>query len=251
MVGSVYINKGGFMNDLAFIERNNVLCDSRVIADKFSNGKHARVKDVIKKLIGDLSKIKGKRGLPLNDKYSPLFIEKENVYRNQSFTYYLLNKTAFTLVSMRFKTEEALIWQIRFAETFQKMEEALLNQKNTEWIASREQGKEVLKIRSDAIKEFTVYATSQGSKNAKFYYKHITNATYKALELIQHKKPKLRDTLDILELSQLMTAEIVAERSIRKWMAEGEHYKTVFTLVKKDIEAFANTLFLTHDQKGG
>ena len=232
------------MNDLAFIENKKILTDSRIIAEKMANKKHYKVKDVIEKLISDIEKIKGTRRGGLSDKYKPIFIEKENVYRGQTFTYYLLNKTAFTLVAMRFRTEEALIWQIRFAETFQKMEEVILNQKNTEWVTSREQGKTVRKIEADAIKEFTEYATEQGSKNAKFYYKHITNATYKALELIQHKKPKLRETLDILELSQLMTAEIVAERSIRKWMAEGEHYKTVFTLVKKDIEAFASTLFL-------
>ena len=67
----------------------------------------------------------------------------------------------------------------------------------------------------------------------------MTNATYKALGLIQHKKPKIRDTLDCMELSQLMVAENVAKQSIRKHMDEGEHYKTVFALVKQDLEDYA------------
>lgn len=232
--------------DLVLTHKGIPFCDSRTIAEKFSNGKHARVKLVIEKLIEDLNQIKGNLGLPLNDKYSPVFIKKDNEYRGQVFLYYLLNKSAFTLVAMRFKTQEALKWQLEFVEAFQKMEEVLLNQQNTEWINSREQGKTIRKLEADTIQDFVDYASSQGSSNAKFYYKHITNATYKALELIQHKKPKLRETLDILELNQLMTAEIVAERSLRKWMLEGEHYKTVFTLVKKDIEAYADTLMINY-----
>ena len=98
------------------------------------------------------------------------------------------------------------------------MEKALLsvesNGKNNEWVRARIQSKETRLQCTDVIKDFVEYATAQGSKSAKFYYKHITNATYSALGLIQHKKPKIRD-------------------------------KAVFVLVKLDLIAFSETLFLS------
>ena len=44
-------------------------------------------------------------------------------------------------------------------------------------------------------------------------------------------------------------AEIVAERSIRQHMDEGEHYKAIFTLVKKDLEAFADSLIIPYSNR--
>jgi hypothetical protein len=123
------------------------------------------------------------------------------------------------------------------------MEAALLkqheNNNDNEWLKVRSQSKALRLQQTDVIKDFVEYATNQGSKSAKFYYKHVTNATYKALGLIQHKKPKLRDTLDCMELSQLMVAENVAKQSIRKHMNGNEHYKDIFLLVKQDLIAYA------------
>jgi len=68
--------------------------------------------------------------------------------------------------------------------------------------------------------------------------------TNKCLQLIEAKRPKLRDTLDMLQLNQLMIAEVVAERSIQKHMADGEHYKAIFTLVKQDLEKLAESLMI-------
>ena len=74
-------------------------------------------------------------------------------------------------------------------------------------------------------------------------------ATYKALQLIQHKQPKLKDTLDMMELAQLMVAENVAKKAIQKYMEQGEHYKTIFVLVKQDLEKLADTLLISGERK--
>ena len=133
------------------------------------------------------------------------------------------------------------------------MERALIkqaaNSADDNWLQVRSQSKQMRLQQTDVIKEFVEYATKQGSKSAKFYYKHITNATYSALQLIQHKKPKLKDTLDTLELSQLMVAENVAKKSISNHMASGEHYKTVFVLVKQDLIKLADTLLINNQGK--
>jgi hypothetical protein len=149
---------------------------------------------------------------------------------------------------MGFTGKKAATWKEKYIEAFNQMEKALIQQakngEDSEWLRIRSQSKELRLQQTDVIKEFVEYATSQGSKSAKFYYKHYTNATYKALGLIQHKKPKLKDTLDCMELSQLMVAENVAKKSIRKHMENGEHYKTVFTLVKQDLLLLSETLMI-------
>ena len=153
------------------------------------------------------------------------------------------------MVAMRFKTDEAYEWQLKFSSAFQAMEEALLNNKNLEWKKQREQGKLNRKAETDVIKDVVEYAKKQGSKKAEFYYKHFTSATYKALKLIQHKKPMLRETLDMLELNQFILAENVAMKSLEENMKTGEHYKAIFVNVKNDIERFASTLFLPNQKR--
>lgn len=229
--------------DLVYIAKGNAFCDSRVVADKLSDGKHARVKNVIEKLIKRHEEFKGKRKLPLT-KFDPVWVEKKSSYRNQEFTYYEMNKTAFTMVAMRFQNDDAYEWQLKFSYAFQAMEETLLNKQSLEWKQQREQGKLIRREETDVIKQFIEYAKSQGSKSAQWYYKHFTNATYKALQLIEHKQPKLRDTLDMLELNQLLLAENVALRSLEENMKTGEHYKAIFSNVKHDIERYASTLFI-------
>lgn len=230
------------MTELVTVYRGGVLCDSQKVADKFGY-RHSHVIKVIKKLLAELDGIKGAQVNTLN------FIEEEREYRGQAFTVFLMDQRAFSLLAMRFVGVKALEWQVKFNDAFYLMERQLLleqsNKQNLAWVAQRDQGKIARKEATDTIKDFVEYATSQGSSNAKFYYKHVTLACYKCLELIQSEKPKLRDTLNIMELNQLMLAEHVADRSIRKHMASGEHYKAIFSLVKVDLETFAASLMLT------
>jgi Rha family phage regulatory protein len=212
-----------------------------MVADKFDY-RHPHVIKVIKKLIVELAVIKGDGQSTLN------FIETEREYRGQSFTVYLMDRRAFSLLSMRFTGAKALEWQVKFNDAFYLMEKQLLteqlNKGNAHWVTQREQGKIARKEETDTIKEFVDYATAQGSTNAKFYYKHVTVACYKCLQLIESEKPKLRDTLDIMELNQLALAEHLAEKSLKKHMATGEHYKAIFSLVKADLERFADSLMI-------
>ena len=96
-----------------------------------------------------------------------------------------------------------------------------------------------------------LYATQQGSKSAKFYYKHITNATYKALGLLEQRKPKIRDTLGLMEISQLSTAEYMVQSALRKYMDDKIPYNILYKMVVSDLERFANTLFLGENPRLG
>ncbi len=227
--------------ELVKLKNNEIVCDSSMVAKKFSLN-HKDVTKTIRKLLCELEGIKGG--------YEPPLIYKENRhYRGTDFEAFVMGREFFSLLCMRLKGKKALEWQVRFNSAFYQMEAALLQQakngEDSEWLRVRTQSKALRLQQTDVIKEFVEYATAQGSQSAKFYYKHYTNATYKALGLIQHKKPKLKDTLDCMELSQLMVAENVAKKSIRKHMENGEHYKTVFVLVKQDLIALGETLMIT------
>lgn len=229
------------MTELVAVHRGGVFCDSQKVADKFGY-RHLHVVKVIKKLMADFETIKGSQMEPLN------FIETEREYRGQRFTVFMMDRRTFSLLAMRFTGVKALEWQVKFNDAFYLMERQLLleqsNKQNAAWVTQRDQGKLARKVATDTIKEFVDYATSQGSSNAAFYYKHVTTACYRCLELVQSEKPKLRDTLSVLELNQLMLAEHVAEKSIQRHMATGEHYKAIFALVKADLERFADSIMI-------
>ncbi len=223
--------------ELVTIKHNQVFCDSSLVSKKM-NIQHAKVVRTIERLL---------ERLRVTDCH-PKVESFEKEYRGQTFKAYLMDREFFTMLCMRFESKEALQWQTRFNGAFYEMEERLLkeinNKANTDFIETRQQGKQARLEETNVIKEFVEYATNQGSKSAKFYYKHITNATYKGLELMVKKQPALRETLDIYQLSELMLAERVAKNSLKKYMALGRHYKDIYKSVSEDLIVFGNSLKL-------
>ena len=181
-------------------------------------------------------------------RFNEMYQEFEREVRGRQFKTYSISRDGYMFLVMNISTKKAHSKKLQFIDAFNEMENALIkqfeNSKDNEWLKVRTQSKQMRLQQTDVIKEFVEYAINHGSKSAHLYYKHYTNATYKALHLIQHKKPKLKDTLDMLELSQLMVAENVAKKSIKKHMDAGEYYKTVFVLVKQDLESLADTLLI-------
>lgn len=227
------------MSNIVEIQHGEAMCSSREVAKSFSK-EHWYVVRVIEQLLDSVEKIKGKESLTLK------FVAQEETYRGQTYRVFWMNRQAFSLLVMRFTGEEALLCQIRFNEAFYAMERRLLllaeNQKSELWLQARQQGKVVRRLETDVIKDFVKYAKAQNSKNADKYYAHITNACYKSLAFLQQKMPNLRDMLDPLELHQLETAEMVAAKSLRKYMDAGEDYHAIYVLVKQDLEKLAELM---------
>ena len=199
---------------------------------------HNEVLKKLKSFTGEISPVE----------FDEMYKEDSRLVRGREFKTYNMNRDGYMFLVMNISTKKAHSKKLAFIRAFNEMEKRLLSlnesSKDNEWLRVRGQSKELRLQQTDVIKEFVEYATNQGSKSAKFYYKHVTNATYKALDLIQHKKPKLRDTLDCMELSQLMVAENIAKKSIKKHMNNNEHYKVVYELVKQDLLDFGSSLML-------
>ena len=232
------------MDNLVVLEDKQILCDSRVVAEKFGK-KHAYVVDVIKKLIGDFEENKGRIA-------RPLFKEKEEEYRGQKYTYYEMDKIFFSHLVMRLKGKSSFEWQSKFVQAFFEMEKALVRQSNLEWQREREQGKEIRLNLTDEIKNFIEYAVAQGSENANHYYNLITKMQYKALGLIENNEKiskEFRNTLDIMDLHNLLSSEIIARKSLLDGIEQKLHYKDIFQLAKTNILQFANLVLIPQSNK--
>ena len=224
--------------DLVEIKGKEVYCDTGIISRKFKM-QHAKVAQAMETLIPKLDdfRVTG---------FHPKFKTENRNYRGTNYTAYLLNRDCFILLAMRFDTKSVRKWQGRFIASFNSMEQRILvadkNATDPEWLGKREQGKIARLQETDVIKEFIEYATKQGSDSAKFYYKHITNATYKALGLMFQAKPKLRDTMNLYEISELLLAERVAKNSLKKYMKIERNYKDIYESVKEDLITFGSAI---------
>jgi len=224
--------------EIVEVKKGEVFCDSNMVAKKFGV-KHADVVNKMKTLIPKLEDFRV-------EAFYPKFWTESRSYRGKNYTAYLMNRDCFMVLGMRFDTKRSRKWQGQFVAAFNVMENQILiadkNATDTKWIGHRKLLVKGRKEETDVIKDFVEYATFQGSKKAKFYYKHITNATYKALGLMIQKKPKLRDTMNLYEISELLLAERVARSSLRKYMDLKRGYHDIYESVKDDLEMFASGL---------
>lgn len=111
-----------------------------------------------------------------------------------------------------------------------------------ERLVLRSAGKKARRLNTDVIQLFVIYATVQGSKNAKHYYKLITNMEYKALGLIEKGvkvKKDFRDTLDAMDQAMLAGAEVVCRQALEEGMTRGLEYKKIYILAKDRVVEFA------------
>jgi len=227
--------------NLIEVKNGEPITNSYIVSKEF-NIDHFEILRKVRNLSMEISDVR----------FSEMFKIEKRMVRGRGFDQYIINRDGYMFIVMNISTKKANSKKLAFIDAFNAMEKSLLtldlNKGENQWLRLRVQSKAERLRHTDVIKEFVEYATKQGSKSAKYYYKHYTNATYKVLGLIQHKKPKLKDTLDFMELSQLMVAENLAKQSIRKHMKNGENYKNVFVLVKQDLVNFGNSIMITKKQ---
>ena len=159
----------------------------------------------------------------------------------------LLNERQFILLVLLAKnTPEAINLKNRIEIEFFKMRDALakaaLLRLSEEWKEARNGGKDIYLQKTDNIKMFIDYAFSQGSTNAKQYYKNLANMENKALFLIEQKYPNIREMLNIKQLMQIATADQIIEIALAEGMKKGLHYKDIYSLAKDKIIQFSDII---------
>jgi Rha family phage regulatory protein len=157
-----------------------------------------------------------------------------------------MNRDGFSLLAMGFKGDKAFEWKLKFLAAFNAMEQALIKENDKlEWKTARLQIKQTRKSFTNAVADFVEYATAQGSQSAKMYYANITKMEYAALDLLDRQKTTIgnfRDTLDLMEVSTLMMAEVVAKGALEQGMKEKLHYKEIYILAKKKVKDYADSI---------
>jgi Rha family phage regulatory protein len=156
----------------------------------------------------------------------------------------IMTRDGFSLLCMGFTGAKAMQWKLKFLAAFNAMEEKLVKESDKlEWNAARLQIKAVRKSFTNAVQDFVAYATEQGSKSATMYYANITKMEYKALDLLDKQKSAVggnfRDTLDLMDISALTMAEVIAKSALESGMQQKMHYKEIYQFAKQKVNEYA------------
>lgn len=112
------------MNDLVFINNNQVVVSSRQVAEKFGK-EHKHVLESIRQI------------LVAENSATKFYQETTHEYRGQKFPEYLMNRDGFSLLVMGFTGKEALHWKMKYIAAFNEME-AQLNSRPVSAIKEKE-----------------------------------------------------------------------------------------------------------------
>ena len=226
---------------LVNIQQGEPTTTSIVLAEGVGR-QHKAIIQLIRKYEGDISEF-GLLPFQMAEKRGTQGAATEFAILNEEQTTFLFTLLRNSPVVVEFK--KRLVKE--FFNLRRKLTAASKRQFDVQWQESRTQGKIARREVTDSVQLFVAYAESHGSKNAKFYYKHITTATYKAIFVIQDSAGKsFRDMLDTMQLSFLQTAEYVATKALEDGMEQHLPYKDIFKLAKSRIEAFAGTIPTTN-----
>lgn len=241
------------MQALVKVEGDSVVMTDTQIIARVLGMKHAYVMDVVYKFLADYPDLGSDKPTLKNSAFDPIIRLEERNYRGKDFTAAVMNQHCFSLLFMRFETPTARQMQLQFVRAFYEMEDRLKkfesNQGDPAFLHARQQGKIARREETDIIKEFVEYAKVQGSTHAEYYYKHLTNATYKALELLIYNRPPLRDTLNCYQLAELLLAERLVQTKLKEYMELGRNYKDIYATVADDLLAYGRVLHISAPSK--
>ena len=129
------------MSDLVRINSNQVVTDSRSVAEHFEK-EHKNVLRDIKTLLEGVLKIE----------HTPMFYKTTyvNEQNNQTYPMYLINRDGFSLLVMGFTGAKALEWKLKYINAFNEMEKTIKD-------------KHVKQVESDKTKEMRAEAMLRNS----------------------------------------------------------------------------------------
>ena len=167
--------------------------------------------------------------------------------RGQSSTVAVLNEAQVYFLFTLFSNKDQVVkFKLKLVTEFMRMKDALINlqieQNNSEWIKTREQGKLVRKETTDVIQDFVRYATVQGSKHAVMYYANITKMENKSLLILEQKFPNVRKMLTNHQLSTMKSADRVVLEALVYGMDNKMDYKDIYKLAKERVETLATLI---------
>lgn len=216
------------MNELVYLNNNEAVCDSLLVAEKFGK-RHA---DVIEKIEKIMSEDSTENSVQC---FIPSFY-KDGTGKNNKM--YLMNRDGFTFLVMGFTGKKANEWKWNYINAFNSME-AILRERSTEaWIETRQQGKLTRKSETDIIQKLIEYAEGQGSEHADMLYMTYSKLANKMAGI------KKRDEATVTQLNNLSLIENIILNCIQNGITMEKHYKVIYQDCKRRLEAFKDIAYL-------
>lgn len=200
------------MDELVFMQRDEILTDSLSVAEHF----HKRHTDVLRKVEKIIS----------NDSTQncvQCFFESH--YKDDSGKAnlkYLMNRDGFTFLVMGFTGKKADAWKWDYIKAFNQMEKLLAEKSTQAWIETRKQGKLTRKSETDVIKELVEYAKGQGSTHSDMLYVTYTKLANSSVGITN------RNVATITQLNNLSIFENLILQMIRSGIDAGLGYKDIY-----------------------
>ena len=226
------------MNDLVIIKNDVPVVNTFEIFSKMGYKEHRNLKETIESHLSSFEEF----GVMRFETVKP-----KGKTGGRPVKVYFLTEEQFTFLAMLMKnTKEVVALKVRVAKEFIRMKQTIANlvaqRQDPQWQNVRADGKVVYFQKTDVIKQFVDYATSQGSKSASMYYTNLAKMENSALFFIEAKYKNLREIMTIKQLMQVATADDVIEKAIKEGMESNLNYKDIYQLAKERVTAFANII---------
>lgn len=216
------------MNELVYLNKNEAVCDSLLVAEKFEK-QHKNVIRAIEKTITDSPAQNCARCF------------RKATYKDEQGKprpMYYMNRDGFTFLVMSFTGKKANEWKWKYINAFNSME-AILRERSTEaWIETRKQGKLTRKSETDVIQRLIKYAKNQGSEHADMLYMTYSKLANKMAGI------KKRDEATVTQLNNLSLIENIILNCIQNGITMEKHYKVIYQDCKRRLEAFKDIAYL-------
>jgi len=216
------------MKDLAINNGKTVFTTSEIIAQG-CNVEHRAILALIKT-----------HKLDIEDISNDAFEMRIRKGKTQKVRYYNLGEPQVTfLISLMKNSKIVVKFKKNLVKEFYKQRKLLSNLLSGDRQQVRSEGKAIYHQSRDVIKEFVEYAIEQGSKSANMYYMNLAKMENKALFVMEHKYPNVRDVLTVAQLFQVKVADQIVEKALKDGMADNMYYKDIYKLAKERIDMMA------------
>ena len=216
------------MEELVSIKREQVVCDSLQVAEKFGK-RHTHVVRAIEDIKKNSSAQKWAQSFYLS-RY-----KDSSGKRNKK---YYMNRTGFSILVMGFNGKKALDWKWKFMEAFDQMESIAREKVTISWQETRQIGKLTRRSETDTIKQLVEYAKAQGSQHADKLYMIYSKLANKYAGIAS------RDLATVMQLNQLAMIEGIISNVIIAGMAASNHYKVIYQDCKTRLQMLAEVAYL-------
>jgi len=158
--------------------------------------------------------------------------------KSQKISAYLNEDQSIFLMTLSKNTEVVVECKHQLVKAFSKLRKKQAqtdaNHAKAEWQQNRAAGKLIHHDNTDTIKTLTAYADEQGSFGySRWAYSIYARMVNKALSV------KDRDTITEQQLHLIATADFIAEKAIKKGMADQLVCKAIYQQAKHEVEIFA------------